>query len=83
MNEATKDSEKEVLLMIEGHANDAAASVRENIEYYSTWKEVLDFTDASEVETLVVSISDHETGDIALNAEKARLSTINQCYSLR
>lgn len=78
LTEATKDSEKGFFLMIEGsridhagHANDAAASVRETIEYDSAWKEVLDFADASEVETLVVSISDHETGGISLNAEKA------------
>lgn len=78
LTEATKDSGRGFFLMIDGsridhtgHANNAAASVRETIEYDSAWKEVLDFADIPLVETLVISISDHETGSIALNAEKA------------
>ncbi|KAK4504398.1 hypothetical protein PRZ48_005314 [Zasmidium cellare] len=69
---ATKDTEKGFFVMIEGsridhagHANDPAAQVHEVLAYDHAMKEVLDFIDASDVPTLMVSTSDHETGGLA------------------
>ena len=69
---ATKDSDKGFFLMIEGsrvdhagHINDPAAQVREVLEYDKTFQLVLDFLEESDVEGVVVSTSDHETGGLA------------------
>ncbi|CAK7216581.1 vacuolar alkaline phosphatase [Sporothrix bragantina] len=69
---ATKDSDKGFFLMIEGsrvdhagHINDPAAQVREVLEYDKTFQLVLDFLEKSDVEGVVVSTSDHETGGLA------------------
>ncbi|ERT01241.1 hypothetical protein HMPREF1624_02483 [Sporothrix schenckii ATCC 58251] len=70
---ATKDSDKGFFLMIEGsridhaaHFNDPAAHVREVLEYDRTFQLVLDFLEKSDVEGVVVSTSDHETGGVAI-----------------
>ncbi|CAK7263341.1 vacuolar alkaline phosphatase [Sporothrix epigloea] len=69
---ATKDSDKGFFLMIEGsrvdhagHINDPAAQVREVLEYDKTFQLALDFVENSQVEGVVVSTSDHETGGLA------------------
>ena len=71
LSDATKDSEKGFFLMIEGsridhagHANDPAAQVREVLEFDKTFKSVLDFIEESDVEGVLVSTSDHETGGL-------------------
>lgn len=74
---ATKDSDKGFFLMIEGsridhaaHVNDPAAHVREVLEYDKTFQLVLDFLEQSDVEGVVVSTSDHETGGLAIALRK-------------
>ncbi|KAI5367190.1 putative alkaline phosphatase, alkaline-phosphatase-like, core domain superfamily [Septoria linicola] len=69
---ATKNSEKGFFIMIEGsridhagHANDPAAQVHEVLAYDKAMKAVLDFIDHSDVPTLMISTSDHETGGLA------------------
>ncbi|CCE78637.1 Piso0_000663 [Millerozyma farinosa CBS 7064] len=71
LSEATKDSEKGFFLLIEGsridhagHHNDAAAQVREVLAYDDAFKEVINFIDDSDVETVAISTSDHETGGL-------------------
>jgi alkaline phosphatase len=65
-------SEEGFFLMIEGsridhagHDNDPAAHLREILEYDRTVSEVLSFA-RSDGQTLVVSVSDHETGGLSL-----------------
>lgn len=72
LSRATKDSDKGFFLMVEGsridhagHINDAAAQVREVLEYDKAFKAVLDFIDATDTETVLVATSDHETGGLA------------------
>ena len=69
---ATKDSDQGFFLMIEGsridhagHGNDPAAQVHEVLEYDKTFSQVLDFLDKDDVEGVLVSTSDHETGGLA------------------
>ncbi|CAK7210647.1 vacuolar alkaline phosphatase [Sporothrix curviconia] len=69
---ATKNSDKGFFLMIEGsrvdhagHINDPAAQVHEVLEYDKTFQLVVDFLEESDVEGVVVSTSDHETGGLA------------------
>lgn len=71
LSAATKDSDKGFFLLIEGsridhagHHNDPAAQVREVLAYDAAFKEVVDFIDASDVETVAISTSDHETGGL-------------------
>ncbi|GME82752.1 unnamed protein product [Ambrosiozyma monospora] len=45
-----------------GHQNDPHAQVREVLAYDKAFKAVIDFADSTEVETIIVSTSDHETG---------------------
>ncbi len=72
LEKATQDSSKGFFLMIEGsridhagHINDPAAQVHEVLEFDKTFKVVLDFLEQSDVEGVVVSTSDHETGGLA------------------
>ena len=72
LSSATQDSEQGFFVMIEGsridhagHANDPAAQVHEVLAYDQTIAAVLDFIDDSDVPTLMVSTSDHETGGLA------------------
>lgn len=72
LSKATKDSEQGFFLMIEGsridhagHNNDPAAQVREVLAYDKAFEAVLKFADQSDVETIIVSTSDHETGGLA------------------
>ncbi|ODV81756.1 alkaline phosphatase-like protein [Suhomyces tanzawaensis NRRL Y-17324] len=71
LSEATKDSDKGFFLLIEGsridhagHHNDPAAQVREVLAYDKAFQEVIKFIDESDVETVAISTSDHETGGL-------------------
>jgi len=72
LSEATQNSDKGFFLMIEGsridhagHANDPAAQVHEVLAYDKAFASVLEFLDNDEVEGVMVSTSDHETGGLA------------------
>lgn len=72
LTEATKDSDKGFFLLVEGsridhagHNNDPAAQVREVLAFDKAFKAVKDFVDNSDVETILISTSDHETGGLA------------------
>lgn len=72
LTEATKDSDKGFFLLVEGsridhagHNNDPAAQVREVLAFDKAFKAVKDFADNSDVETILISTSDHETGGLA------------------
>lgn len=69
---ATKDSDQGFFLMIEGsridhagHGNDPIAQVHEVLAYDRAFSSVLEFIEKSDVPTVVVSTSDHETGGLA------------------
>jgi alkaline phosphatase len=71
LSEATKNSDQGFFLLIEGsridhagHHNDPAAQVREVLAYDKAFKEVIDFIDSTDVETVAISTSDHETGGL-------------------
>lgn len=71
LSKATKKSDKGFFLLIEGsridhagHHNDPAAQVREVLAYDKAFKQVIDFVNSSDVETVVISTSDHETGGL-------------------
>jgi alkaline phosphatase len=72
LESATQDSEQGFFVMIEGsridhagHANDPAAQVHEVLAYDRAMSVVLDFIESTDVPTLMVSTSDHETGGLA------------------
>lgn len=74
---ATKDSDKGFFLMIEGsridhggHNNDPAAQVREVLAYDKAFTSVIAYLEDSNVEGVVVSTSDHETGGLAVARRK-------------
>lgn len=48
-----------------GHNNDPAAQVREVLAYDETFKSIAEYVSHSDVDTVVVSTSDHETGGLA------------------
>lgn len=71
LSKATEDSDQGFFLLIEGsridhagHHNDPAAQVREVLAYDAAFKEVIDFIDSTDVETVAISTSDHETGGL-------------------
>ncbi|MCJ1299168.1 hypothetical protein MMC08_001960 [Hypocenomyce scalaris] len=72
LSEATRDSDKGFFLMIEGsridhagHGNDPVAQVHEVLAYDKAFTSVLDFLEKDNVQGVVVSTSDHETGGLA------------------
>lgn len=72
LEKATRDTDEGFFLMIEGsridhagHFNDPAAQVREVLEFDKTFKIVLDFLEQSDIEGVLVSTSDHETGGLS------------------
>jgi len=72
LTDATRDSDKGFFLMIEGsridhaaHANDPVAQVHEILAYDRTVQAVLEYLDSSDVEGIMVSTSDHETGGLS------------------
>lgn len=71
LSKATENSDKGFFLLIEGsridhagHHNDPAAQVREVLAYDKAFKEVIDFVDLTNTDTIVISTSDHETGGL-------------------
>lgn len=71
LSKATEDSDKGFFLLIEGsridhagHHNDPAAQVREVLAYDKAFKQVIDFVDLTDTDTVVISTSDHETGGL-------------------
>ena len=71
LSDATKDSKQGFFLLIEGsridhagHHNDPAAQVRELLAYDEAFEEVIKFIDSTDVETVAISTSDHETGGL-------------------
>ncbi|CCE65493.1 hypothetical protein TPHA_0L01380 [Tetrapisispora phaffii CBS 4417] len=71
LHEGTKDSEEGFFLMIEGsridhagHNNDPAAQVREVLAFDEAFKAIIDYADSSDVDTIILSTSDHETGGL-------------------
>lgn len=72
LSAATKDSDKGFFLMIEGsridmaaHSNDPAAHIHEILAYQETVAAVKKFVEANP-NTVVVSVSDHETGGLSV-----------------
>ena len=73
LSAATKNSDQGFFLMIEGsridhagHGNDPVAQVHEVIEYDKAFTSVLRFLEKDDVQGVVVSTSDHETGGLAV-----------------
>lgn len=72
LEKATANLDKGFFIMIEGsridhagHHNDPAAQVREVLAYDRAFKAAIEFSEQSDVETIVISTSDHETGGLA------------------
>lgn len=69
LSRETEDSDEGFFLLIEGsridhagHHNDPHAQVREVLAYDLAFEEVIKFAQNSDVETFIISTSDHETG---------------------
>lgn len=76
LSKATENSDQGFFLLIEGsridhagHHNDPLAQVREVLAYDEAYKEVLKFIDESDVETVAISTSDHETGGLVTSRQ--------------
>ncbi|GMG18329.1 unnamed protein product [[Candida] boidinii] len=76
LSENTKDSDKGFFLLIEGsridhagHLNDPSAQVREVLAYDKAFRAVKEFADNSDVETIIISTSDHETGGLSVSRQ--------------
>ncbi|CDO92597.1 unnamed protein product [Kluyveromyces dobzhanskii CBS 2104] len=79
LSNASKDSDHGFFLLVEGsridhagHLNDPAAQVREVIAYDETFKAVVEFAKQSDVETVIISTSDHETGGLVTARQVSR-----------
>ncbi|CAL9737230.1 repressible alkaline phosphatase [Monosporozyma servazzii] len=73
LNEASKESDQGFFLLVEGsridhagHQNDPAAQVREVLAFDKAFKAAMDFADNTDVETILISTSDHETGGLTV-----------------
>lgn len=73
LTKATKHSDKGFFLLIEGsridhagHQNDPSAQVREVLAFDKAFETVVNFAKNSDVETILISTSDHETGGLAV-----------------
>ncbi|KAF2154085.1 alkaline phosphatase [Myriangium duriaei CBS 260.36] len=80
MEDATADSDRGFFLMIEGsridhagHFNDPAAQVHEVQSYDRAVRAVLDFIESSDVPTLMLATSDHETGGLSVARQDGRI----------
>ncbi|CUM67656.1 uncharacterized protein PRCAT00005357001 [Priceomyces carsonii] len=76
LSKATEDSDEGFFLMIEGsridhagHHNDPAAQVREVLDYDDAFKEVIKFIDETDIPTVALSTSDHETGGLVTSRQ--------------
>ncbi|CAG8591300.1 7262_t:CDS:10 [Ambispora gerdemannii] len=75
LTKATEDSDKGFFLMIEGsridmaaHSNDAPTHAHEISAYYETIDHVREYVD-NHPNTVMISVSDHETGGLALSRQ--------------
>lgn len=76
LTEATKDSDKGFFLLVEGsridhagHQNDPSAQVREVLAFDRAFQAAKELADRSQVETILISTSDHETGGLAASRQ--------------
>lgn len=76
LGNATKDSDNGFFLMVEGsridhagHTNDPGAQVREVMAYSEAFEAMVKYAEQSEVPTIVVSTSDHETGGLSVSRQ--------------
>lgn len=76
LEEATKDTEEGFFLLVEGsridhagHSNDPGAQVREVLAYDEAFQAMVHYAEHSEVPTIVVSTSDHETGGLSVSRQ--------------
>lgn len=76
LGNATKDSESGFFLMVEGsridhagHTNDPGAQVREVIAYSEAFEAMVKYAEQSDVPTIVLSTSDHETGGLSVSRQ--------------
>lgn len=76
------DNEKGFFVMVEGgkidwacHSNDAASSIHETIAFDQAIQVALEFYKKHPDETLIIVTADHETGGMALGAEKTKYDT--------
>lgn len=72
LSRATQNSDKGFFLMIEGsridhagHGNDPVAQVHEVLAYDKAFASAMEFANNNDVNTVLVSTSDHETGGLA------------------
>lgn len=79
LEEATKNSDEGFFLLVEGsridhagHSNDPGAQVREVLAYDETFQAMAHYAEHSEVPTIVVSTSDHETGGLSVSRQLTR-----------
>lgn len=77
LEKATENTDQGFFLMIEGsridhagHINDPAAQVHEILEYDKTFGAVLEFLEESNIQGVVISTSDHETGGLSTALQK-------------
>lgn len=73
LSDATKDSDKGFFLLIEGsridhagHQNDPSAQVREVLAFDKAFEAVVNYAKETDVETILISTSDHETGGLTV-----------------
>ncbi|MGO1244466.1 alkaline phosphatase [Sphingobacterium sp. JB170] len=76
------DNENGFFLMVEGgkidwasHANDAATTVEEVLDFNEAVKHVITFYEKHPDETLIIVTADHETGGVAVGTGGSRLAT--------
>lgn len=73
LTKATKDSDQGFFLLIEGsridhagHQNDPSAQVREVLAFDRAFEAVVNLAKESDIETILISTSDHETGGLSV-----------------
>lgn len=73
LSKATEQSDRGFFLLIEGsridhagHQNDPAAQVREVLAFDKAFQAAVEFSENTDVETILISTSDHETGGLTL-----------------
>lgn len=73
LSKATEKSDRGFFLLIEGsridhagHQNDPAAQVREVLAFDKAFQAAVEFSENTDVETILISTSDHETGGLTV-----------------
>ncbi|EDO18171.1 hypothetical protein Kpol_1031p79 [Vanderwaltozyma polyspora DSM 70294] len=76
LSKHTENSDKGFFIMIEGsridhagHQNDPAAQVREVLGFDDAFRAAIEFANNSDVETVIISTSDHETGGLVTSRQ--------------